>query len=451
MTEDGFSLLEKAFRLENVERAPWVPFVGVHGGYLIGVDAETYLKSSKHIVSGVSKAIELYQPDGIPVLFDLQVEAEILGCKLVWSKDGPPAVDSHPLAEGVSLNDLSVPEETDGRIPLVLKSASELKKAYPEIGLYGLLTGPFTLALHLAGTDIFMKLFLEPDYVQELMEFCTKVAIRYSDMLMDNGCDVVAVVDPMTSQIDSDSFQNFVSPFAKEIFDHVRHRQKYSSFFVCGQAQQNIEVMCETGPDNVSIDENIPLGFVKNTALNKGVSFGGNIKLTSVLLLGDEMDAKKETVNCIDEGGKRGFILAPGCDLQMETPVANLQAVSEVVHDEYVQQVAREIEHTSNIELLDLNKHWIAGKVVVDVITLDSASCAPCQYMVEAVKQAAEPLKDKVIVNEFKIKDKKGLQMMMTLGIKNVPTTCINGQVAFISQIPQRSEIEKLLRKAIEE
>ena len=30
-----------------------------------------------------------------------------------------------------------------------------------------------------------------------------------------------------------------------------------------------------------------------------------------------------------------------------------------------------------------------ADKVIVDIITLDSESCAPCQYMVEAVKNVA--------------------------------------------------------------
>jgi uroporphyrinogen decarboxylase len=74
----GLKLLEKAFRLQPVERVPWVPFVGVHGGFLLGVDAQEYLRSGDLMVEGISKAIELYRPDGIPVAFDLQIEAEIL-------------------------------------------------------------------------------------------------------------------------------------------------------------------------------------------------------------------------------------------------------------------------------------------------------------------------------------------------------------------------------------
>jgi MtaA/CmuA family methyltransferase len=446
---EGLRLIEKAFRLEETDRVPWVPFVGVHGGKLIGVDAEAYLKSSKNIVEGITKAIELYKPDGIPVAFDLQIEAEILGCKLVWSKENPPAVVSHPLADGVALSSLRLPGKTDGRIPVVLEAATILRQKYPGLALYGLITGPFTLALHLLGTDIFMKLFEDPDDVHGVMDFCTRVGIKHSEMLLEAGCDVIAVVDPMTSQIDPVSFETFVSPYTSRIFDFVRLKKKYSSFFVCGHAQQNIEVMCDCRPDNISIDENIPLDYVKDIALEKGISFGGNLKLTSVLLLGDELDSKKEAAACLDLGGNKGFILAPGCDLPMDTPEENLQAVAEVAHDDYARQVAREMEHTSSLLPLDLEGHWVDGKVVIDIITLDSASCAPCQYMVEAVKKASSGFEGKVIINEHKIKDADGIRMMLALGVQNVPTTCINGKVSFISRIPPRAEIEEAIEKAL--
>ena len=41
-----------------------MPFVGCHAGSLLGVSASEYLKSDALIVKGVSKAVELYRPDG---------------------------------------------------------------------------------------------------------------------------------------------------------------------------------------------------------------------------------------------------------------------------------------------------------------------------------------------------------------------------------------------------
>ena len=442
-------LLDQAFRLKETERAPWVPFVGVHGGRLTDVDAESYLKSSQNIVEGISKAVGLYHPDGIPVVFDLQIEAEILGCKLVWSKENPPAVVSHPLSNGTTLSSMRLPGKDDGRIPVVLEATKVLRQKFPDLGLYGLITGPFTLALHLLGTDIFMKLFEDTDYVHELMDFCSQVGIKYAELLIEAGCDVIAVVDPMTSQIDPESFESFVTPYARKIFDFVRQKKRYSSFFVCGHAQQNIEVMCDCGPDNISIDENIPLEYVKEIALKRGISFGGNLKLTSVLLLGNELDSRKDAVHCLDMGGKKGFILAPGCDLPMDTPVANLKAVAGMVYDKHARLVIRKMKPTAALQPMNLEGHFIKGQVVIDIITLDSASCAPCQYMVEAVKKASVIFDEKVVINEHKIKDIDGIRMMMALGVQNLPTTCINGHITFISHIPPKSEIEKAIREAL--
>lgn len=448
----GLSLIKKAMRLEPVERVPWIPFVGVHGGYLIGVDAEQYLKSSQNMISGLTKAIELYKPDGIPVSFDLQIEAEILGCRLKWAKENPPAVISHPLSEGVQLNSLKVPTAKDGRIPIVLETTRALRAENSEIALYGLITGPFTLALHLLGTEIFMKLFEDPEYVMEVMDFCTKVAISYSEMLIDAGCDVIAVVDPMTSQIDPLSFETYVTPYVSRIFDFVRQKEKLSSFFVCGHAQQNIEAMCDCRPDNVSIDENIPLDFVKEIALSKKISFGGNLKLTVVLLMGDADDAKQDALACLDLGGNKGFILAPGCDLPMQTPVENIQAVSELVFSQYLQDVARNLEKKeSKLDIMNMKDYGQSDKVIVDIITLDSESCAPCQYMVEAVKRVAPHFEGVVEWREHAIKKMESVSFMSSLMVKNIPTICIDGKIVFVSQIPPQNLLIEAIQKRVNE
>jgi uroporphyrinogen decarboxylase len=447
---NGIDLIRQAFSLQKVERTPWVPFVGCHGGKLIGKNATEYLQSAQFIFEGTSRAIDLYKPDGIPVMFDLQLEAEALGCNLIWSDENPPAVVSHVLTDGKKLKDLKIPSKTDARIPVALEASKLLRKQHPGIALYGLITGPFTLALHLLGTDIFMKMLESPDEITEIMKFTKEVGIAMAGYYIEAGCDVIAVVDPMTSQIDPGSFEMFVTQPAREIFDFIRKKGALGSFFVCGHAEQNIEAMCACKPDNISIDENIALDFVRDIAIKNHVSFGGNIKLTVVLLMGTPDDAQRDALECLDLGGKTGFILAPGCDLPMNTPVENLTAIAELVHDPYLQDVVRAKEKTeSNMALLNLKDYGQANKVIVDIITLDSESCAPCQYMVEAVKNIAPHFEGIVEWREHTIKKMEGVTFMNSLMVKNIPTICIDGKIAFVSQIPPKQELIAAIQKRI--
>jgi len=45
-----------------------------------------------------------------------------------------------------------------------------------------------------------------------------------SGYYLDAGCPIVAMVDPMTSQIGPDQFREFVTPYATPVFDHIRAR-----------------------------------------------------------------------------------------------------------------------------------------------------------------------------------------------------------------------------------
>ncbi len=450
----GKELVLAAIERRKVERIPWVPFCGVHAGKLIGKTATEFLKSPKCIVDGLSKAVEIYKPDGIPVAFDLQIEAETFGCELNWSDDNPPAVISHPLADGsIKLEDLQIPAMSDGRIPILLQATRKLRAKFPDIAIYGLVTGPFTLALHLLGTDIFMGMFDRPDYIHDVLNFCADVAVAMSKMYIDEGCDIIAAVDPMTSQIGPDQFEEFCSKPSIKLFDAIKARNAKGSFFVCGHAQNNIAVMCDCHCDNISVDENIPLDYVRDICTEKKVSFGGNMKLTTVILLGSPDDNKVNAFECMELGGYEGFILAPGCDLPFATPEENLMAVADVVHDEYQQQVAKELSmrSTEACELLDMSEYGQSDKVIIDVITLDSEACAPCQYMMEAVISVAPEFGDLIEWREHKIKNPESITMMSSLYVRNIPTICIDGQIKFVSRIPPREELVAAIQERIKE
>lgn len=433
---------------KETPRAPWVPFVGCHAASLINVNADEYFKSSDLIVEGVTKAYELYNPDGLPALFDLQVEAEALGCKLIYAKDNPPAVSTHIL-DSKNLEELSVPTENDGRFPEVLNSTRRIvEKLGDKIAIYGLVTGPFTLALHLKGTDIFYDMLDEPEEVHKLMEFCKEVCVNTSRMYIEAGVDIIALVDPMTSQISSDSFTEFVTPYATSIFDYVRSQGKGSSFFVCGNAKRNIEAMCKTKPDNVSIDENIPLEYVIETCKPYGISVGGNIRLTLTMLFGTRMDNVNDARNCMAIGGNKGYILSPGCDMPYATPPENVKAITSLIHNN-LSEVFEEEDVMAGVDYV-LPDYKNEDKVIIDVITLDSESCAPCQYTMEAIIAATEPIAGKVKIIEHKIKEKEGVACMLKLGASNIPTICVDGEIKYVSILPDNDELAKCFKQAVD-
>jgi len=437
---------------QPVDRIPWVPFVGAHAAQLLNMTATEYLQSEDNIVQGVNKAIEVYRPDGIPVVFDLQIEAEALGCDLQWADENPPAVISHPLANGTQLSELRIPQTDDGRIAPIVSATQRLRKQHPDIALYGLITGPFTLALHLRGTNIFMDMFDDPAGVHDLLAFCRDTALAMSRYFCEAGCDVIAVVDPMTSQIGPEQFVEFVTPYVTDIFDKIRQQGTLSSFFVCGHAQQNIPAMCDCHCDNISIDENIPLDFVRDECKKRTISFGGNLQLTRTLLLGNPLDAQRNALACLKIGGETGFILAPGCDIPYATPQENLVAVTDIVQDPYNREVVDTLtQHEKDPHHLDMGDYGQADKVIIDIITLDSEACAPCQYMVDAVRKVTPEFKGIVQWREHKIKQPDSLAFMSGLMVHNIPTICIDGQITFVSRIPPRDQLIAAIQKRINE
>jgi len=251
----------------------------------------------------------------------------------------------------------------------------------------------------------------------------------------------------MTSQISPETFAQFVTPYGKQVFDHIRSKEKPGSFFVCGNAKNNIEEMCNCGPENVSIDENIPLDYVRDICQANGISFGGNIKLTVTMLFGSPADNIHDADNCLDIGGYKGFILSPGCDIPFDAPPDNIKAITSRVLGEPL-DILSDVDALDGITWDKPDYESIKDKVTIDVITLDSESCAPCQYMMNAVREASEKFGDGVTLVEHKIKQKESVACMITLGVSNIPTICIEGVAEYVSIIPPKDELEKSIEAA---
>lgn len=438
-------LLLKTLRHEKTDQIAWVPFAGVHAGKLTGFNATEVLTDADKLFASLIEVNKLYKPSGQPVVFDLQIEAEILGCNLVWTNDGPPSVASHPLENTTKIPcKCTIPSKEDGRLPFVLDVMNRMKAAVGDTtALYGLICGPFTLASHLRGNDLFMDMFDDEDYVKELLSFCNEVGKQVAKYYIEAGMDIIAVVDPLISQISSNHFEEFMTEPFSDLFKFIKDNGAYSSFFVCGDATRNIEVMCQTNPDSISVDENIDLVAAKQITDKYNITIGGNIPLTSIMLHGTQQDNMKYVVDLIDKiENKTNLILAPGCDMPYDVPVENGIAVAQAVlqTDEVREILKNYVAVEDNIQV-DLPDYTNLKRPLVEVFTLDSLTCAACTYMYGSAVAAKAIYGDKIDMVEYKFTLKENIARCKKMGVKNLPSIYINGELKFSSIIPSKEEL----------
>jgi uroporphyrinogen decarboxylase len=449
----GKELVFKVLRHEDAPAVPWVPFAGVHVGILKGYSAREVLTNGDALLESLLEANRLYVPDGQPVVFDLQIEAEILGCKLLWAEDSPPSVATHPLEHDTTIP-TRLPEKTDGRLPLILDVMRRLKAEVGETtALYGLVTGPFTLASHLRGTEIFMDMVEEPEYVQALLHYANSVAMCMAQFYIEAGMDVIAVVDPVISQISPRHFKKFMSAPFSELFSAIREQGALSSFFVCGDATKNIEGMCQTGPDCIAVDENIQMLPAKEITDRYNIVLEGNIPLTSRMLLGTQQDNMQYVLDLLDTLDHHNLIISPGCDMPYATPVDNVIGAAEALRDPERARLIVSNYQAKDIDLsgVELPDYDHLPRTLMEVFTLDSSACAACSYMMAAANRAADALPGKVDLVEYKITKPENIARLMKMGIQNLPAIVINGQLRFSSIIPAHAELMAALESQVKE
>ncbi|MCL2836626.1 MAG: uroporphyrinogen decarboxylase [Defluviitaleaceae bacterium] len=441
-------------RHEKTPAVPWVPFAGVHAGALKGYNGIEVLKDADKLYESLMEVHKLYQPHGMPITFDLQIEAEILGCDLLWQEYAPPSVKSHPYSEGQKLPcPCAIPNENAGRLPVVLEAMRRVKASVGETtALYGLICGPFTLASHLRGSNIFLDMIKDPEYVKRLVEFCAQVCIKISGMYIDAGMDVIAAVDPLVSQVSPAHIEEMLHDGFKAIFDYIRSKKVFSSFFVCGNATNQIEVMCRTNPDSISVDENVNMPKAKQITDKYNITIGGNIPLTTTMLLGTQQDNMKTVIDLLDSLDHHNLIISPGCDMPYDTPIENTVAAAQaVLNTDACRKIIENYEAPKSDIKIELPDYKSNKKVLIELFTLDSDVCAACTYMLRNVQDVYEEIKDIAEYVEYKYINRENIARTGAMGISNLPTMCLDGEIKWVSIIPDRetfiSEIKKYAAK----
>ena len=307
-------MLIDAYRGKRTERAPWVPYAGVHCAFIINEPADKFLQDPELLAKGVVETAKKYKADGIPLLFDLSVEANALGCELKWWPDNVPSVITHPCSDKTPEQaGLKMPTKESGRWPVLFEAAKIAKPQLDELDcvMIGGFCGPLTLASHLAGVRIFTDVYKNRDFAHAVLDFAGKVGAIAAQFYAEMGCEVIAIIDPVASQIKSETFKEFVSPYVKDANKVINDAGCTSDFFICGDATKVMVDVCELDTHGFAIDEQLNMNFIRDLAMKYGKGFGGNLKLTLALSLG-LLSPREDAIVSLAAGGHIGFTFAPG-------------------------------------------------------------------------------------------------------------------------------------------
>jgi uroporphyrinogen decarboxylase len=450
----GKQRLLACFDHEPTDHVPWVPFAGVHAGKLKGYTATDLLTSKDKLVECLLEVNRAYLPDGQPVAFDLQIEAEILGSKMRWADKAPPSVETHPLASTQDIPS-TIPAASDGRLPIFLHATRQLKaKVGDTTAIFGLVTGPLTLASHLRGTALFLDIIRQKAYTRKLLAYASDVAIAMATHYILAGADIVAVVDPVVSQVSPKAFDDLLHDPFERIFHHVKEMGARSSFFVCGDATKNIEPMCKTNPESIFVDENVDMVAAKRITDKHEIVIGGNIPLSSVMLYGTQQDNMKYVIDLLDKLGNRNLVIAPGCDMPFDVPPDNVIGVAQAIHEPAsVREMLRnyQVASTDDGTTISLPDYDSLPHLLIEVFTIDSAQCAACGYMKSLAMTAKVKYGDAVDVVEYKFIEKENITRAKKLGIKHLPCMLVDGKLKYSSIIPSQDayfkEVEACLKR----
>jgi uroporphyrinogen decarboxylase len=168
------------------------------------------------------------------------------------------------------------------------------------------------------------------------------------------------------------------------------------------------------------------------------------------MLLGTQQDNQKAALVLMDTLGKKNFILAPGCDVPFDAPSENLIAVGQAVHNpEAVRTALENYVAVDDLPEIEMPDYANLDHVLVEVVTIDSKTCAACGYMVATAEDASKGFGDKVKVVERSIMFKETLSFCGKTGLKNLPSILINGEIRHISLIPPVETLKKEIQAAM--
>ena len=319
----------------QIDRIPSYLITGQYNTQLIGVSIREWLLDPMIFAKAQIASYERYRPDIQLMMWDLLTDAEAIGNELKFPEDSLCISTKTALADKGKLNSLQIPDPTkDGRLPGYLAAVVETKKAIRNGIVSAVIAGPWTIAIALRGaTELIRDALKDPDYVHELMQFCTQQSISFAEAIIPLGVGLGYSEAPASNSLISPKmYRSFVFPYHKQIVDHFKAQKVGLGLHVCGYADPILEDMVNTGVTNISIDA--PTNIAKAVAATRGKAvLIGNLD-TNLFYSGSREEMKVAVQHCLGNApADSGYILSSGCEVPAVAPLEKVDWFYELVEE----------------------------------------------------------------------------------------------------------------------
>ncbi len=279
--------------------------------------------------------IEKFKFDAAIIFSDILIPLEPMGVKFEFSKGEGP-VFHHPIREMKDVERLKIidpEEETPFLLETIRIVRKELEGKVPLIGFSG---APFTLASYIieggpSRNYVLTKgmMYQAPQTWNLLMKKLSEVLSRYLKAQIQAGVQTIQMFDSWVGCLSPEDYEEFVLPYSKKVLSSLNKSVPVIHFGTSTAAL--LPWMKRAGGDVIGVDWRINLD---EAWARMGYDVGIQGNLDPVVLFGPMNLIRKEVRRILKQAeGRPGHIFNLGHGLLPNTPVENVAALVDMVHE----------------------------------------------------------------------------------------------------------------------
>ena len=182
-------------------------------------------------------------------------------------------------------------------------------------------------------SDIMVLIYEDPETAHVLLDKCTQFILKYCQALKLTGANGVMMAEPAAGLLSNDDCLRFSSQYVKRIVDSVQDDSFIVVLHNCGNQGHCTHAMVATGAAAYHFGNKCRMADVIRDVPSTALAMG-NLDPVSLFKDGTPERMRQATLDLLQEMRPYpNFVLSSGCDTPPHTPIGNVNAFFEALHD----------------------------------------------------------------------------------------------------------------------